>query len=448
MPAPNSEHWVDSTMSYDPSAILDDISGQLHLTPAAKRPFHLLVWKHVNENFVIEPNVFNPVAFLENTAREAGLPAQLLALVDAFLNVYGMILWPESQHGDELGHVGRRHLVRGRESWYARQGYWNIEQIVGGGAATTRVDEPFMSLHGGGAGGEGGRAWTKLGTILQNYIMAMLRQDWQMRAFLEAEAAKLHIEELLETITGKKIDGLGDKPGKQKMVPNTRPQRKGAWQSFEGQWLRPDQFSGMAANSNVIEMQHIHPYAYPRPQPFHHTLALPTQQTPAVLTNPWPGPHTHSQQNAWPPRNILPHESPLEFQWRQNKLYLYPTNSEHNHFLQQQPIPAQVQSLPQPGTINGVPILRSPPRGRRGMRLDKPQELPGAGGENGELGEGGPAVRDGSANDMQTGLDTTEGPGHGIQDAEATEQQYYRVKSSWKGRDRGRRVSEESSKTI
>ena len=156
MPAPNSEHWVDSTVSYDPSAILDDISGQLHLTSAAKRPFHLLVWKHVNENFVIEPNVFNPVAFLQNTTLEAGLPAQLLPLVDAFLNMYGMILWPDLQHGDELGHVGRRHLVRGRESWYARQGYWNIEQIVGGGAGTTRVDEPFMSLHGGGAGGGDG----------------------------------------------------------------------------------------------------------------------------------------------------------------------------------------------------------------------------------------------------------------------------------------------------
>ncbi|PPJ60991.1 hypothetical protein CBER1_01997 [Cercospora berteroae] len=448
MPAPNSEHWVDSTISYDPSAILDDISGQLHLTSAAKRPFHLFVWKHVNENFVIEPNVFNPVAFFQKCTSEAALPAQLLPLVDAFLNAYGTILWPDSQHGDELGHVGRRHLVQGRESWYARQGYWNIEQITGGGAATTRIDEPFMSLHGGGAGGEGGRAWTKLGTVLQNYVMAMLRQDWQIRAFLDAETAKLHIEELLETITGKKIGGSLDKTGRQKISHNARPRRKGAWQSFEGQWLRPDQFSGMAPNSNAIETQHIHPYFYPRPQQVNQATALPTRQTPALLTNPWAGSHTHSQQNIWPARSILPHESPLEFQWRQRNLYLYSTNSEHDHLLQQQPIPSQVQSLPQPGTINGVPILRSPPRGRRGMRLEKRQELPGAGDENGESGEGNPTVRDVSVKEMQTGLDTTESPGPGLQDAKAAGQQYYRVKSPRKGRDRGRRVSEESSKTI
>lgn len=82
------------------------------------------------------------------------------------------------------------------------------------------------------------------------------------------------------------------------------------------------------------------------------------------------------------------------------------------------------------------------------MRLDKRQELPGAGGENGELGEGGLAARKVSVNDMQTRLDTTESSGHGLQDAKAADQQYYRVKSSWERSDRGRRTSEESSKTI
>lgn len=272
----------------------------------------------------------------------------------------------------------------------------------------------------------------------------MLRQDWHVRAMLEEDAPKFHTEELLETITGQKIGGALDMRGKKKIERIARPSRQRASRSVYGQWLRPDQFFGVPQDSRAIAF----PLHHEQPQQFDQALPLPPQYTPSMITNPWPEPHTHFHQKNFPPRNVLPHQSPLQFRCRPDGLHLYSPTTGESDFPTRMPIPLQAQPTPGADTIHGVPILRPAPRARRGKRVTKGHGVPRADAVSGGVGRGGTAVSAWVASETQGGSDETEGFSHRLQHGKAYEQRRDRLQSLWEQGEKGRRVSGQSNKTI